>query len=88
MKIKKYILYVLLGGLSSCSYLDIVPDNIATIDNAFVSRNMAEKFLFTCYSYLPGHDNLGTDPAFLGAMNAGTIRHRMCLLILQGGTRM
>lgn len=66
MKIKKYILFALLGGLSSCNYLDIVPDNIATIDNAFVSRNMAEKFLFTCYAYLPEHDNLGTDPAFLG----------------------
>lgn len=66
MKIKKSILLVLLSGLCCCNYLDIVPDNIATIDNAFVSRNMAEKFLFTCYSYLPGHDNLGTDPAFLG----------------------
>lgn len=65
MKIKKYTILALIG-LCSCSYLDIVPDNIATLDNAFVSRNMAEKFLYTCYSYLPSHDNLGTDPAFLG----------------------
>ncbi len=36
-------------------YLDVVPDNIATIDNAFTSRAMAEKFLFTCYSYMPSH---------------------------------
>lgn len=66
MKISKYIFILVLGSLCSCNYLDIVPDNIATIDNAFVSRNMAEKFLFTCYSYLPERDNLRTDPAFFG----------------------
>jgi hypothetical protein len=30
-----------------------VPDNIATIDNAFTLTREAEKYLFTCYSYLP-----------------------------------
>ncbi|PWK76620.1 putative outer membrane starch-binding protein [Mucilaginibacter oryzae] len=45
-------------GLTSCKkYLDIVPDNVATIDNAFTLRNEAEKFLFTCYSYLPKDGN-------------------------------
>src|SRR5690606_36997334 len=39
---------------SSCSkYLDIVPDNIPEIDNAFTLRIEAQKFLMTCYSYLP-----------------------------------
>lgn len=38
-------------------FLDVVPDNVATIDNAFTNRQEAEKFLFTCYNYLPqeGH---------------------------------
>lgn len=45
---------VLMTSFSSCKkYLDIVPDNIATIDNAFTLRNEAEKYLYTCYSYLP-----------------------------------
>lgn len=40
--------------LPACKkYLDIVPDNVATIDNAFTLRNEAEKYLFTCYSFLP-----------------------------------
>ena len=40
--------------LPSCKkYLDIVPDNVATIDNAFGLRNEAEKYLFSCYSFLP-----------------------------------
>ncbi len=42
-------------SLGSCedSFLDVVPDNIATIDNAFKLKNEAEKYLFTCYSYIP-----------------------------------
>jgi starch-binding outer membrane protein, SusD/RagB family len=47
-------------------YLDIVPDNIATIDNAFTNRNEAEKFLFTCYSYLPSDNDIYKNPAMLG----------------------
>ncbi len=35
------------------NYLDIVPDNVATIDKAFTMRTEAEKYLFTLYSYLP-----------------------------------
>ena len=34
------------------SWLDIVPDNVATLDNAFALRTTAERYLFTCYSYL------------------------------------
>lgn len=56
-KINNYILLCLaLFSLSACKdYLDIVPDNVATIDNAFANRLEAEKYLFTCYSYLPLH---------------------------------
>ncbi|MCA5005364.1 RagB/SusD family nutrient uptake outer membrane protein [Sphingobacterium sp. WQ 366] len=39
---------------NSCSkFLDIVPDNVSVIDHAFKLRTEAEKYLFTCYSYLP-----------------------------------
>lgn len=50
MKKYRIILAVLaLAFSASCTdYLEVVPDNIATIDNAFTSRNTAEKFLFTC----------------------------------------
>lgn len=51
--------------LASCD-IDVVPDNIATIDNAFTMRNEAEKFLFTCYSYMPKHANVIHNPAFFG----------------------
>lgn len=39
---------------TSCSdYLDVIPDNLPTIDHAFTNRTNAEKFLFTCYNNLP-----------------------------------
>lgn len=40
--------------MGSCSkFLDIVPDNVSVIEHAFKLRNEAEKYLFTCYAYLP-----------------------------------
>ena len=53
---------LLIGGTAltqSCSYLDVVPDKIGTIDNSFTNRNEAEKYLNTCYSYIPVRTNSG-----------------------------
>jgi hypothetical protein len=68
----KTIFNVLLSGLifscSSCSdYLDVVPDNLATVDMAFNTRDQAEKALATCYSFMPRDGNLDEDPALLGS---------------------
>ncbi|WP_291042594.1 RagB/SusD family nutrient uptake outer membrane protein [Dyadobacter sp. 50-39] len=57
------LLLVLLAGCKK--YLDIIPDNVATIDNAFKMRVDAEKYLFTCYNNLPLFGNEGADPGFL-----------------------
>lgn len=51
--------------LSSCKYLDVVPDNVATIDYAFRQRSQAEKFLFTCYSYLPDYADFQSMPGLV-----------------------
>src|SRR5690606_29787599 len=49
----------------SCrKYLDIVPDGIATIDNAFTTRISAENYLFTCYSYMPQQGDVASNPSF------------------------
>lgn len=44
----------MLLSISCNSFLDIVPDNVPVIDHAFSNAMEAEKYLFTCYSYLPG----------------------------------
>lgn len=63
MKNSNYIFIIIAIIFCSCSkYLDIVPDGIATIDNAFSSRYQAEKYLFTCYSYMPKQGALGSNP--------------------------
>jgi hypothetical protein len=50
----------------SCNYLDVVPDNIPTVDENFNMRVTAERYLFTCYRYLPPHGSLSGDPAISG----------------------
>jgi hypothetical protein len=42
-------------ALQSCenSFLDVVPDNVTTLEHAFKLRNEAQKYLFTCYAYIP-----------------------------------
>ena len=49
----------------SCTdFLNIVPDNVATLDNAFTMRTSAEKYLHTCYSYLPDCHTGKFNPGF------------------------
>jgi hypothetical protein len=54
--------------LGSCSkFLDVVPDNVPVIDQAFNLRVMAERYLVTCYSRLPSSTNIGSNVGFLGS---------------------
>ena len=57
---------LLLLSVSSCNYLDVIPDNVPNIDHAFADRDAAEKYLFTCYNRLPRHGSASNDPAMLG----------------------
>ncbi|MDR0385225.1 MAG: RagB/SusD family nutrient uptake outer membrane protein [Prevotellaceae bacterium] len=52
---------------TGCSkFLDIVPDDgIAKLENAFTMRSEAQRYLYTCYSYMPHDGEVGTDPAIL-----------------------
>ena len=61
---------------SSCGdYLEIVPDNVATIDHAFVDRVSAERFLATLYSYLPRIGDLSNDPAIQASDEYGVVEN-------------
>ncbi len=57
MKIKNYLLISCFFVFYNCEkdFLNVVPDNIATIDLAFNNRATAERFLSTCYTYIPEH---------------------------------
>jgi len=69
MRKKLLIILVLMGSLQySCSdFLDVVPDNIATLDIAFSSRHNARKYLYTLYSSVPNPASLSSNVALNGA---------------------
>lgn len=61
------LMIMVVTGVASCKkYLDVIPDNVATIEHAFKLRNEAEKYLFTLYSYLPKGGDGWYNPAFMG----------------------
>lgn len=70
MRRKKLYIGLLLPVLffSSCkkNYLDVAPDNIATLNNAFTMRSEAIKYLATCYSYLPNDGDPQQNIAYMG----------------------
>ena len=65
IKLKILLLLTIVTG-GACDYLDVVPDNVATIDDAFVDLASAERFLATCYNYLPNYGDPWVNPG-LGA---------------------
>lgn len=57
-RIQKLITSIfLLSAFYSCNYLDIVPDEIATEDDAFATIQAAENFMYSCYAYIPNPRN-------------------------------
>jgi hypothetical protein len=44
-------------------YLDLVPDDVPTMELAFNNRQNASRFLYTCYGYMPQAANVQSSPA-------------------------
>ncbi|MCC4213178.1 RagB/SusD family nutrient uptake outer membrane protein [Leeuwenhoekiella parthenopeia] len=57
--------FVMIYNACQDDYLDVVPDGLATVDKIFNLRQEAEKYLFTCYSYMPRLGDLRRNAAFL-----------------------
>lgn len=67
--IYKYIVCISVAlSVGSCNYLDVVPDNVATIDNAFADRYSTEKYLATCYWGMPKSAGWNENPAIFGGL--------------------
>ena len=63
--LKIFLTILLAGTIAACDYLDVVPDNVAVIENAFSDKYNAEKFLATCYSYIPNFGDPWINPGLL-----------------------
>ena len=51
----------------SCNYLDVVPDNIPTIEHAFRNRTEAQRYLYGLLGGMPDVGNCAEDPALTGS---------------------
>ncbi|MDR2563468.1 MAG: RagB/SusD family nutrient uptake outer membrane protein [Prevotellaceae bacterium] len=68
MKSKLILLFVYASITLSCNnFLDVIPDEIPTIDHVFRSRLTTETMLFTCYSYLPNPADFNGNPALMSS---------------------
>ncbi|MDR1222074.1 MAG: RagB/SusD family nutrient uptake outer membrane protein [Tannerella sp.] len=62
---------IMLLTLASCDYLDIVPENVYTVDDMFADRYAAEKSLASCYWAIPRTGgNWNTNPGILGSLES------------------
>lgn len=62
---KILFLTLLSTGLVSCNFLDIVPDEKEKGEDAFEDVRAAERYLYSCYSYLPQPRNGPTSLDFM-----------------------
>ena len=51
--IDKYLILLCVFVCCSCNYLDIVPDEKPTEEDAFKNPQLTERYLYSCYSYIP-----------------------------------
>ncbi|WP_445593484.1 RagB/SusD family nutrient uptake outer membrane protein [Sunxiuqinia sp. sy24] len=61
-----FFILITLGIVSCNDYLDIYPGDSPEIKDAFLDRNESEKYLMTCYSYIPSYGNLYSSLPLLG----------------------
>lgn len=59
----KLLIFIAIASLnlSSCDYLDIVPDDTPTLSDAFKNESTTEGFLYSCYSYIPRYNDARTN---------------------------
>jgi hypothetical protein len=54
--------------IASCDYLDVIPDNVATLEHAFADRYRAEQYLSTCYWGMPKSAGWNENPGIFGSL--------------------
>ncbi len=65
MKIRNIFMAALLGAtLHSCEFLDVVPDDTSTLDDAFKTETSAGNFIYGCYSVMPEFLNFRDNEAW------------------------
>ncbi len=87
--IYKIVLWSFILTFTSCgNFLDVVPSNIAVIEEAFETRDNAQRFLATLYNYIPPNVDIN-NPAFSASdeitANVNVSRNWRGHILAQGG---
>src|SRR5690554_3841846 len=64
-----YILFIAISMINCSDYLDVVPNDVPRIEHAFSNRETAERFLFSCYSFLPNIIHMWNYPAYFNSLD-------------------
>ena len=82
------VIVLVIIGISCSKYVDVVPDNIAVIEDAFETRDSAERFLATLYGYLPPFNDINNPALAAGdeiVVNDNVSRNWPARTIARGG---
>lgn len=61
---------------TSCNYLDILPDEMGTEEDAFKDPIAAKQYLYSCYSFMPSfRDGTGSLDLFTGDEVVSSFEH-------------
>lgn len=60
-KIQFIILFVLLLQLTSCNFLDVVPDERVKEEDTYETIDKVKAYLYSCYSYLPSNRDISNN---------------------------
>jgi hypothetical protein len=70
MNMKKILSILLIAfSMTSCDFLDIVPDDTPALSDAFKNENTTEGFLYTCYSYQYDYFDFRATPGLATSTN-------------------
>lgn len=68
--LKTVYIVVLSTFITGCAdYLDVVPNDVPRIEHAFSNRETSERFLYSCYSFLPNPIHMWNYPAIFNSLD-------------------
>lgn len=70
--------------LSSCEFLDIVPDERPTEDDAFKDSQAAQRYLYLCYSYIPDRSKVNSLDFMTADEQVSTSEHEAFASFMRG----
>ena len=60
-KILNILVFLLPFLITSCNYLDIVPDEVIKEEDAYANPQRVKEYLYSCYSYLPTNRDISNN---------------------------